>query len=263
MVPVALTISPLYKQEDEYIGLVLTIYDRTEEVKLLSAKDAFIGTVAHELNTPIVALTGTVEILKKELTGINRPLAERLESISNHMAQRIKEIIKISELLADDSQPLLTVQSVSAIMDEIKTKFEQKINDKGLTLHILTDAPTLKIKIEPTYKQQLFDIILDNAIQYTQKGAITITVYEETINVQPMVTFDVTDTGIGIDRETQKHLFEPFIQEGGPLERDQIKGGLGLGLYLAKLFIEKMSGSIRLQSQPGGGTTVSISFLRA
>ena len=101
--------------------------------------------------------------------------------------------------------------------------------------------------------EQLFFNLIRNAITYTKKGGITVTV-----TASKNVTVKISDTGIGITKEDLQHIFEPFYK--ADISRSSYSGGVGLGLAIVREILNKHKGSINIESEPGKGTVVILSF---
>ena len=123
---------------------------------------------------------------------------------------------------------------------------------KGLTLTSSLPDEDLVVIGESTQMRRLFLILLDNAIKYTESGSVALTLATDNTGV----TVTVADTGIGIDKEAQPHVFDRFWR--ADKVRSRSEGGAGLGLSLATQIVERHGGTISVQSEPGRGTSFIV-----
>ncbi|MAL61165.1 MAG: hypothetical protein CMC14_14085 [Flavobacteriaceae bacterium] len=230
-----------------------------EKVKAQSAdlmKSAFLATMSHELRTPMNSIIGFTSLLLKEYAGpLNQEQAKQLAMVKNsgqHLLGLINDILDISKIEAGE----LTVtfsefNFVESLIDIIDFLSPQAISKK---LVIKTDIHNEKVilKSDKRRVEQVLLNLISNAIKFSEKGTILIKVNL----VDSMLHTKVIDEGIGINKENIEKLFEPFIQLNGGLTRSH--EGTGLGLAISKNLIEKLGGTIKVESELGEGSTFTI-----
>jgi PAS domain S-box-containing protein len=249
--PVALTVSILHTTEHTHQGVVLTFYDRTEELSILSAKDEFIATASHELRTPVTVVRGYVKKLLGEY-----PEDQNLKVIdekAEQLMRKLGQLIEISEVQSGARKVEAKEIDLSLLLTPLVKPLEQRA--RGAQLEFGAHIPSsIKVQADAKALTRVVELLLDNAFRYTSQGKVEMGVEQ----VGEAVMLTIRDTGIGISRQIQKALFTPFTQEGGALYRDEAKGGLGLGLYLAKRYVELMGGEISYEEREGGGSVFRV-----
>lgn len=271
--PVTLFANPLYI-EGNYQGTVLTTYDRTDEENLLSQKDSFIATAAHEFRTPMLIIKTHVKNLVNYVTGqpkdatVEKTMSSLQEAIIN-LDSKVEQILSISSL-QDEAEVIKTDKlSVEELLGNINTIFGN--NQQGISFDVNNPNKDEFVAGHLQYLLKVLKTLIYNALEFTQEGGtITISTTSSKSNesiIPPTeakqnryIVFSIQDTGQGIDPEIRDRLFTPFIQQGGALERNQIKGGLGLGLYFVKLVIQKHGGKVWFESEQGKGSTFYFSL---
>lgn len=253
-------------------NLEITVSQRTEELikSKESAEEAnrmkseFLANMSHEIRTPLNAIVGFSSILKEKTTG-QKVFTEYLDNImqsSKVLLSLINDILDLSKIesgrMVIDYQPV----NLDNIILELKSVFQMKAKEKGITLNILIskDIPDSLITDEKFLRQILFNLI-GNAVKFTNIGSVEIAV-----NIIPKdihsskvdLIFVVKDTGIGIPEDQLNIIFDPFIQV---THKNRSKyGGTGLGLSITKRLVELMGGIISVESIIGFGSTFSVSL---
>ena len=228
---------------------------RAEDANYL--KNAFLSNMSHEIRMPLNGIIGFSSLLETELSLLeNKELydyATGIQQSGDRLLNLINNIIDISRIESNDIEVALHECSLNEILQNV---FELKVfaaNEKGLNFKSkLNELPP--IVADNSKLMQVFHIVIDNAIKYTDSGFVTITSFHETETNKAIVR--VKDTGEGIDDNYQKFLFEAFRQESSGYGRAH--QGAGLGLPLAKRLLVLMGGSIHIESKRGVGTMVEI-----
>ena len=220
-------------------------------------KDQFIQNVSHELRTPLALIRGHAEALESGMLG--ELLDEPLQSVAV-IARRSR----ILSALVEDITTLLEVEarvtpmsptSLPEIIRDVLDDFQALAAGNRLTLRaeIAPDLPLLMGQARHLYK--VFDNLIDNAIKFTPpSGTITVRLFQE----GDLITFQVSDTGIGIPSDKQERVFDRFYQADGTARRRY--GGTGLGLALVKEIVQAHGGQVTLESDPEHGSTFTISI---
>lgn len=245
------------------IGAVILIQDITETKILDRSKDEFFSIASHELRTPLTAILGYAELIRTlyadkladerfnhMMTGIDEG-GERLIRIIN-------EFLNMSRLeqgeLGFKNAPL----NMIALIKEVDLEVTPLLEEKGLRLNLHTARmePPFVMADKDKVKEVLINLV-GNAIKFTEKGSIIISLEEHPDHLQVRVH----DTGKGISLENQSLLFHKFQQAGSSLTTREASAGTGLGLYISRLIIEGMGGSIFLESSaPHHGSTFSFTL---
>lgn len=229
------------------------LYKQLEGVDKM--KDDFISMAAHELRTPLTAIKGYAELVA-EVQGLSPQDKENLSIIrlsADRLNALVADILDVSRL----SQGRLTFNFQTVDPSDILKKVIDalRIEAAKKTLELTYEKTALpKISIDPTRFEQAMINLVGNAIKYTPKGKIEVLTKED----KGKLNIRVADTGLGISAEDQKRLFEKFFRIQTRETQEIV--GTGLGLWITKELIEKMGGTIMLESIKGVGAHFIISF---
>ena len=150
---------------------------------------------------------------------------------------------------------LKKLNAVSVIADTVKL-FMEAAHKKDLYLIFTSQVESLEAVYDERILRQIAENLINNAINYTSEGGITVTLTKEMTDEKIWLGLKVVDTGVGIPKEKQKLIWEPFRQASEGLNR--MSEGTGLGLALVKNFVAKVDGQIYLESEPGKGSTFFV-----
>jgi len=224
------------------------------------AKREFLVNMQHEIRTPMNAIIGMTDLARD--TDLSREQREYLETVrtSGHaLMTLINNILDLSRIASQQLDlNLLSFDLKDNVGDTLKT-LAACADEKNLELayHVVPDVPETLIG-DPGRLRQILMTLVENAIKFTEQGEVVVRVEKESEDKEKIfLRFAVTDTGIGIAPENHQLVFEPFVQVDGSTTRKY--GGSGLGLAITKHLVEMMDGEIRVESQVGEGTTVSVS----
>jgi len=250
-----------------FTGIIRDITTRKNtEQELLKAKEkaeesdklksAFLANMSHEIRTPMNGIIGFVQLLEDpDITADERDsFIEIIKASSNRLLQVITDIVDISKIEAGQEEVTLSEVNIHNLAHEILAFYKPKANAKELTLELISnlDSQVRTIVSDPVKLRQAVSHLVDNALKFTSRGGV---VLEIGIKNQ-ILTCKVIDTGIGIAPELHERIFDRFRQEETDIARKF--GGTGLGLALAKSYIEMLEGTIWLTSDHGKGSTFVI-----
>ena len=222
-------------------------------------KSEFLANMSHELRTPLNAILGFSEVLAERMFGeVNEKQAEYLQDIlssGRHLLSLINDILDLSKVEAGRLELELGRFHLPTALDNALTLVRERATRHGITLTQSVDERVGDIVADERKVKQILLNLLSNAVKFTPEGGrvgLTATAAED------VITIAVSDTGIGIAPEDQAAIFEEFRQVGREDARKQ--EGTGLGLTLAKKFVELHGGRIWVQSQVGQGSTFSFTL---
>ena len=231
--------------------MALSLHDITEIKRLERMKRDFVVNVSHELRTPLTAIKGFVETLDEEIGEEHREYLDIIKKHTDRLINIVEDLLILSKLEVKNAELEMEKVDLKSLIQEVLILFRKRIEDKGLFLELdLDEVPTIQ---GDTFKlEQMLVNLIDNAIKYTDKGGIEISLKDG----KNYVKIGVKDTGIGIPREDIERIFERFYVVDK--SRSRKLGGTGLGLSIVKHIVLLHNGKIEVESTPGKGTKFTI-----
>jgi PAS domain S-box-containing protein len=264
-----IAISPIFDEEEVIKHYVMVYEDVSEQKKMLSEliqaktkaeesdqlKTAFLANMSHEIRTPMNGILGFIDLLQEpgltgdqydEYIGIVKASGERLIST-------ITDIIDISKIESGLSTLNESTVDVNQLLIDLFHFFKFEAENKNLQFAIKSMLPENKkfYLVDSSKLESILTNLIKNALKFTKTGEIGIGVSHDN-----MLEFTVSDTGVGIPHDKLEIIFERFVQAEISIARDY--EGSGLGLSIAKAFVEMMNGDINVISTVGKGSTFSF-----
>jgi signal transduction histidine kinase/CheY-like chemotaxis protein len=236
---------------------------RAEEAT--KAKSAFLANVSHELRTPLNGIIGMNRLLLDEkLTPIQTQQAETVGESAELLLRIVNDLLDFSRIEARNIELESSEFSLAETVDSVAAICLSKAVDKGLEMNVIYDPSIPDILVgDSTRLRQILLNLLNNAIKFTEKGHVCLTMKRvgESAEGQVEIRFSVEDTGIGIGEGDFAALFEPFVQVDQPVTQNY--GGTGLGLAIASDLAKLFNGKIEVRSEIGEGSEFAFqaSFL--
>ena len=233
---------------------VITLADITEIKKLESIKKDFVSNVSHELRTPLTSIKGFIETIENEPSGDLRKYTEIIKRNTDRLIAIVNDLLVLSEL--ENRRPDMTRENVDleALLKGVLEFFSPLIKNKGLKLNLSVETGLPKFSGDALELEQMLSNMIDNAVKYTEKGSISLTLSK----VSGGIRIHVADTGIGIPRKDLKRIFERFFVVDK--SRSRKSGGTGLGLSIVKHIVLRHRGKIEVESTLGEGTEFTLVF---
>lgn len=236
---------------------VLLIQDITQEYSLVKSRSDIISLASHQLRTPITAIMTYSHMLHDgyagELTGKQKDLTHSLVSSAERMTRLIDDLLNIARIQNNKYEIKQEDLSLDELINKIITESASRLKAKKLKVKIEKSANLNKIRSDSFILYEVFSNLLANAIQYSHfSGIIFIRISMSDSKLQ----IDIEDKGIGIKEDDQKRIFEQFFRSEEAFEL--YPQGTGLGMYLIKLMLEKLDGTVSFQSRHTKGTTFTV-----
>ncbi|MFQ3908758.1 ATP-binding protein [Leptospira borgpetersenii] len=253
---VSLSITALFERARK-IYQVHILYD-SEKKETEQAKHEFISNISHELRSPMTNIQGYFELLRAEInTFLSKDQSGMLNVIEKNIKRLnhlIENLLKFEEVQGEDNSGLVENFDPALVIEEVVYSNEPSAKEKGLgvELNLIKKLKVRGIRFE--FSQVITNLFV-NAIKYTEKGKIEMTMIE---SGEGTIEINIKDTGVGIDPKYVEKVFERFFRV--PNDRNKRVGGTGLGLPISRTILHKMNGEITLESRVGGGSNFKISL---
>jgi two-component system sensor histidine kinase SenX3 len=245
----------LLAEEDARFA-VLYVDDQSEHARMEATRRDFVANVSHELKTPVGAMGVLAEALlsSPEDPELVRRFGGKVLAESNRLANMVGELIELSRLQGAERLPDLEPVDVDTVVSESLSRY--KVAADNADIDITTDAPTgLRVLGNQPLLVTALANLISNAIAYSPHGStVSVSRRRRGDNIE----IAVTDRGFGIARADQERVFERFFRVDKARSRET--GGTGLGLAIVKHVAANHNGSIRVWSQPGTGSTFTLSI---
>ena len=233
-------------------GLTITVHDVTQDREIAQMKSDFVSFATHQLRTPLSGIKWMLELAMQETAVPESATSYMKDALgaSQRLIQLVNDLLDVSRLesgrMKASPQLVDLLGLTRGVLDDLKLQLEEK--DQRLTLETCVDR--LEVFADPQLLRQVVLNLASNAIKYSpSRASISVRLTGE----GHAVRWQITDTGIGIPKESQRHLFEKFYRADNvaALETD----GTGLGLYLVRLIVEQSGGRVGCESEEGQGAT--------
>jgi PAS domain S-box-containing protein len=278
IIPLSISVSPLFDDKKIFNGAVAIIRDVTKERIEEKQRSEFISTASHEMRTPVAAIEGYLALaLNDKVSTIDsraRDYLEKAHDSTQHLGKLFQDLLTSAK--AEDgrltSHPRLI--DLGEFMEQLSNDLRFIADKKGLSLEFnigssdIIDAtlgaggshkvikPFYYIKVDPDRMREVITNLFDNAVKYTDQGKITLGLTGD----NQIAQLYIKDTGVGIPAEDIPHLFQKFYRVDNSATRTI--GGTGLGLYICRRIVELYQGRIWVESNMGKGSTFFINLPR-
>lgn len=253
--------------ENNSIYWLVTINNKSKDYELEQMKLDFVSMAAHELRTPLTAIRGYASVLSEEIEqggGEKDSLMESAKRIllsADNLGALVENILSMTKIEKGAIKLKLQNEPWQDCIKEVMSAFEDQIISRKLNVMIEPFDSQESAIVDRLRVNEILSNLISNAIAYTPSGG-SITVESQVSDDGKWIETSVSDSGKGIDKNSQKHLFEKFFRVEGPLEEGS--KGNGLGLYISKNIVQMHGGKIWVYSEgEGKGTTFTYQVPRA
>ena len=246
-------------QNEPSPGVLLTLHDLSRVRQLDTTRREFVSNVSHELRNPLASIKAAVETLENGALGepgVARDFVRRIHGDVDRMINMAGDLLELSSLESGQVPLHLYPLDIRLLLNEVTSSFEARARTKGIVVDMVPDEQLPFAMGNEEQLRQVLVNLLDNALKSTPakgKVALSAKADEQFIEVQ------VTDTGVGLSREHQAHIFERFYK----VDRSRHDGGTGLGLAIVKHIVQLHGGDVKVESEEGAGSTFTFTIPRA
>lgn len=226
------------------------------------AKSEFLATMSHEIRTPLNGILPILDILKD--TPLNQEQLQYVTTAYNssrHLLRIINDVLDYSKAESGKLELENIELDIRDLLDAVVQLMGKSAELRGLRLvSQVADNVPHSVRGDPIRLQQVLTNLINNAIKFTERGEVRVEIAKRRSSRKEVeLLFSVTDSGVGMDRETQRRLFRVFSQADASTTRKH--GGTGLGLAICKQLVTLMGGRIGVHSSPGAGSTFWFTLL--
>ena len=245
----------LFKIERNHSKELSRISDNKEK-EMFRSKLSFFTVVAHEIRTPVSLIIGPLEKVMTSGEKFSAPVKSDLQVIDRNARRLLSLVNQLLDYKKVEDKPLpmgFRHEKIVPHIESILSRFLPSLEQKGIKLSVDFPDPNLEVDVDPEAITKLMSNLINNAMKFTKDS---IFVKCAPIEHSDKFEIEVKDNGIGIDKDNQNKVFKPFFQVLDNI--NEAKGGTGLGLSIVKSVVDAHGGEIRLDSEPGQGSSFTV-----
>ncbi len=240
------------------------INTRNQAEEASRAKSRFLANMSHELRTPLNAIIGYSEMIQEMVSENDFDTAEliddtgKINSAGRHLLSLINDILDISKIEAGKMQLSIEAFNLDALVEDVISTLKPLADARSNQLRIQYSEPAGTVQGDPVKLRQVLFNLVSNAVKFTEAGRVEVHYGREQQGSENLIVFKVRDTGIGMNPEGIKELFQPFSQADASTTRRF--GGTGLGLAISRSYVTMLNGTISVTSQEGKGSEFVVTL---
>jgi len=229
-------------------------------------KSAFLANMSHEIRTPLTSIIGFAEAIGEEVELLDRTdetldaldrFAELIEKSGRRLLDTLNSVLNLSRLEAGEMDLSIETVDLTEEVKDVTEIFQPQVADANLDLKVHIPSRSVPARVDPGGLRIVLRNLLSNAVKFTDAGG---TVWVRVRTTDETAVLEVEDTGVGIDPDRVSSLFDAFEQ--GSTGPDRSYEGSGLGLAVTKRLVERMNGSIEVETEKGEGTCFTVGWLQ-
>ncbi len=254
--PAAVTVSPIMLA-GRPIGMIEVVRDITREQQIDKAKTEFVSLASHQLRTPLTAMRWYLELLLKGRMGALSPQQEaslhEVHRVSLRMIELVAALLSVARIEIGTLTVAPQPSNITQLAQDVVFELRPQIAEKNLDFVEQYDSSIPLLPLDPDLTRVIFQNLLSNAVKYTPAGgSVSLAIKRKGRHVH----IKVADTGYGIPKRQQRHLFTKLFRADNVRQKDT--DGTGLGLYIVQSIVENSGGKIKFESEENKGTTFYV-----
>lgn len=237
-------------------GVLITFHDISRFRRLENTRREFVANVSHELRNPLAGIKALAESLEHfdDLdSDIRKEFIYRINQDVDRMTKLINDLLELSKLESGQVKTNIMSVEIELLFDKLRKTFSEAYSERGVALGFEYENQDSRVVAEFGMLTQIFTNLLENSLKFTNKGDFVKVYCKENNEV---VSIEVSDNGVGIDKEHIPHVFERFYK----VDRSRSDIGTGLGLAIVKHIVGYLNGEVSINSELGVGTRVEVKF---
>jgi signal transduction histidine kinase/CheY-like chemotaxis protein len=231
-------------------------------VQASNAKSAFLANMSHEIRTPLNGILGMAQVLEMgALTPEQKDQVSTILDSGRNLMALLNDVLDLSKIEAGKIAIVKADTDLTHTLRRLHRLWKPKAEEAGLEFYLSLDADLPQVlNFDAVRVRQCVSNLISNAIKFTQQGRVEVFVTaKKQADGAHIVKVRVSDTGVGMDADTQERLFKPFVQADDSTQRKY--GGTGLGLSICRSLAELMGGEASVKSEPGRGSEFTFTFI--
>lgn len=252
-------------QQEQLVGLLEALATARDEAnRATEAKSQFLANMSHELRTPLHGVIGMTRLAREHTpAGPSREYLDKATRSAQRLLRLVNEVLDFSKAERGQMSLEHIPFDLGDTLEQALSTVELQAHDKGLQLSSEVCSPLLcgsaMVLGDPLRLHQVLINLLGNAVKFTEQGFVRLEVsLQETVESTPRIRFAVLDSGIGLSKAQQAHIFDEFAQGDGSTTRKY--GGTGLGLSISRRLCQLMGSELQVSSAPNEGSCFEFSL---